>query len=346
MKILNKNIKQGEIKILAESNDDLWFLSQIISPGDVISGKTQRKIKISDDSDPVKKVFFLKIGVEKIDFQPDLLRLSGKILEGPEDLSKGVYHTFNIEAGSSFTVKKDSWLNYHLKILDDSLKQRSKGVLICIFDREEAVFAVTNAVSFKILSKLKGSVSKKNLDNVVKGNFYEEIIKNLKDYDTRLEPFSIILASPSFWKDELVAFLKDDALKKKIVFASCAFVGESAVNEILKRDEVKSALFAERSRKELILVDDLLAEISKQGLAVYGFENVKNAVLCSAVVSLLVSTEFIKSCQEENSFDELNNLMVSVDRNRGEINIISGKSDAGIKLDGLGGIAALLRFKC
>ena len=34
-----------------------------------------------------------------------------------------------------------------------------------------------------------------------------------------------------------------------------------------------------------------------------------------------------------------------VDKSKGEIEIISSEHDAGKKLDGLGGIAAILRFK-
>lgn len=345
MKLVYKKLKQGDIKVIVESNDDLWYLSQIISQGDIVFGRTQRKIKVHEDADPVKKNIFLKIEVEKIEFHPDLLRLSGKVLEGPEDVSKGVYHTFNVEIGSVLGINKNSWFTYHLKTLEDSLKQKSAGILICVFDREEALFAVTTPVGFKVLSELKGSVAKKDVDALVKGNFYQEIIKKLKDYDLRLKPVFIILASPAFWRDELFAQLKDEVIKKKIIQATCAGVGENAINEVLKRDEVKTALFNERSRQDLIFVDTLLSEISKQGLAAYGFDVVKTAIACSAVRILLISTDFIRELQEKNIFKELNDLMAIVDHSKGDVHIISSEYEAGRQLDGLGGIAVLLRFK-
>ena len=44
MKIINLNLKQGEIKAKIENQDDLWYLSQIIDAGDIIKGRTFRKI--------------------------------------------------------------------------------------------------------------------------------------------------------------------------------------------------------------------------------------------------------------------------------------------------------------
>jgi len=345
MKILLKNLKQGIIKLAVESNDDLWYLTQLISPDDFVSGRTFRKIKVVEDAPAVKKHVFLKVSVEKLDFSPSLLRVSGRIVEGPEDVPRGQFHTFNVDVGSVITIQKSHWFAYHLRALEESLKQKGAKILICVFDREEAFFAVTKLDGYELLGKLKGRVAKKAVDEKVKDSFYSEIIRKLVEYDERFKPGSIILASPAFWREELLSQLKDDDLKKKIVQASCASGGVTAIDEVLKRDEIKAVLVEERSRQELLLLDELLAEISKGGLAAYGFVAVKDAVFCGAVASLLVSSNFITSKQEDGSFGELNGLMASVDKSRGEVHIISSDNSAGKQLDGLGGIAALLRFK-
>lgn len=345
MKIVQKNLKQGIVKVIVESDDDLWYLSQVVSAGDVVSGKSFRKIKVREDADPVKKSVFISIEVEKVEFQPALLRISGKIVEAPDDVSKGSYHTFNIEIGSSFSIFKSSWLSYHLKSLEDASKARVGKILICVFDREEAFFALTQVSGFTVLNHLKGSVAKKAFDDSVKENFYQSIIKVMKDYDLRYEPSFIILASPAFWREELMSVLKDDSLKKKIVQSACSCVDEKAINEVLKRDEVKAALKDERSRQEIVLMEEVLSRISKEANVAYGFSAVENAVLCGAVDSLLVSSDLILKKQEDGSFSGLNLLMEKVDRSKGEVHILSSENDAGKMLDGVGGIAALLRFK-
>ena len=51
MKLLHSNLKKGEIKVLSQSLDDLWYLSNIIEPKDIVQGKTLRKIKTSSSDD-------------------------------------------------------------------------------------------------------------------------------------------------------------------------------------------------------------------------------------------------------------------------------------------------------
>ena len=49
--------------------------------------------------------------------------------------------------------------------------------------------------------------------------------------------------------------------------------------------------------------------------------------------------------ESEGKFEELDGIIKIVDSSKGDIHIINSKNDAGKKLDGLGGIAAILRYK-
>ena len=46
MKQIHVNLKKGEMKLKIENMDDIWCLSHIIEPEDLVRGKTVRKIKI------------------------------------------------------------------------------------------------------------------------------------------------------------------------------------------------------------------------------------------------------------------------------------------------------------
>ena len=48
---------------------------------------------------------------------------------------------------------------------------------------------------------------------------------------------------------------------------------------------------------------------------------------------------------EEGKFEELDTLMKTVDGMQGEVHIISSEPESGKTIDGLGGIAAILRYK-
>jgi len=199
---------------------------------------------------------------------------------------------------------------------------------------------------FDILSEIKGEVSKKHdSDNTKSGSFYKEIIDQLKDYDKKYSLNRIVVASPSFWKDYLFNELGKDELTKKIITSSCNSVGESAVNEVIRRPEIRSALSEDRIIKESNLVEDLFTAVSKTGHAVYGFSETEKAVNMGAVKMLLVTDSIIKKMRESNTYQKLDYLMKNADSMKADVHLISSEHEGGKKLDGLGGIGAVLRYK-
>ena len=181
----------------------------------------------------------------------------------------------------------------------------------------------------------------------MKKNFYAEIAKLLVDYSERYKIKHVIIGSPSFWKEELKLELDKTELPQKVsvIFATCNSTGENAINEILKRPETKQLLSNERASTELNLVENLLGEISKDGPAVYGVKATENAAIMGAIGMLMVTDKKIQTAREDGSYDRIDRIMFSVEKAKGEITIISSDNDGGQRLDGLGGIAAILRFK-
>lgn len=346
MKIIGSNFKQGEAKVKVESSDDLWYLSQIIDEGDTVKGKTLRKIKVGgEEREAIRKPVFLSLQVEKAEFTANSLRVAGKILEGPEDVPHGSYHTFNVEEGTIITIIKEKWFGYQIDRLKEACQAKMPKILICVFDREDAFFALMKRAGYDLISQIKGSVAKKGVEGSVKGDFYSEIIHMLEEYNKRYDLDKIILASPSFWKEELFKVLKNDELKKKILPATCSSADQSAIDEVLKRNEVQQALQEERVSKEIALVEELLSEISKQGLAAYGFDEVEQAATLGAIRDLLVTDSLIAKTRENGTFSRLETLMRLADGIKAKIIIVSAEHAGGKKLDGLGGIGAVLRFK-
>ena len=348
MKIISSNFKKGEAKVKVENLDDLWYLSQVIDVGDIVKGKTFRKIKVgSAEKEAVRKPVFLVLKVEKVEFSKttNRLRALGTILDGPEDVQKGSHHTFNIEVDTIITIIKEEWPAYQINRLKEAAQAKLLKILICVFDREDAYFALMKRAGYELLIHIHGEVAKKGVDAPVKSTFYSQIIKQLEEYDKRHKLDKIILASPAFWKEELLKVLQNKELKSKIVQATCSSADESAINEVLKREEVQKALKEERVSEELALVEQVLSEISKQGLAAYGMEEVEQAVNAGAVKDLLVTDALIMKLRDEEKFRDLDVLMKLADKSKAKIHIISIEHAGGKKLDGLGGIAALLRFK-
>lgn len=351
MKQLHSNLKSGEIKISIENLDDLWYLSTIIDPGDSVKGKTLRKIKIGDEGDRkqkiTKKPVFLQIKAEKIEFSKtsDILRVSGIIEQAPDDISLGTHHTFNLDINSTITIIKTQWLKFQLDKIKEACKEKPSKILIVNHDREEALFATIKKYGFELLSKIEGNVEKK-ADNVAGDNkFYPEIIKKIEDYDKRYEFNNIIIASPAFWKEELTKKLNNQTLKSKIILATCSSVGKNGIHEIMKRPETIQALKQERASEEIAAVEQLLSEISKDNLAVYGLKQTEDAGVAGAVEKLLITDTMIIRSRDKNKYQQIENILKSVETSKGKVIIISSDHDGGKKLDGLGGIGGILRYK-
>jgi len=350
MKIITKNYKKNFVKAKIENLDDLWYLSYIVEKGDLVKARTIRKIKLGGDDDRNKKIIrkpvFIEIEVEKIEFSKysNVLRVSGIIRQGPEDISLGSHHTINFEEGTVFGLKKQSFLNYQIEKLEDAEKELKHKILVVVHDREEAYFALVKKYGFEVLTKIKGSVQKKADVKTESADFFKQLKKTIEEYDKRNNFNNIIIASPGFWREYIKKLIKED-LKKKVVYATCSSVGENGINEVIKRDEVKAVLQQEKFAEEIKKVDELLSEISKQGKAEYGLKQIKKMVTAGAVSELLITDDLIHKKRQANKFENIERMMRTVETSRGKVHIITSEHDGGKKLDGLGGIGALLRYK-
>lgn len=348
MKIMFSDFKKGIVKLKLTSPEDGWYLSQIIEKGDRLTGRTLRKVTLGSEGEKtthIQKAVFLQITVERVEMDANLVRVSGKITQGPDDIPHGSYHTFTLEQNDECSIEKEQWLSYHKSQLKEAAEATSVVILMCVFDRDEALIAVSRQYGYEVLTRLRGEPEKKEKRALTKAGFYPEIIKALTAYAERFRPQSIILASPAFYKEDLVDMMTDKELKQKIVLATCSSASENAIDEVMKRPETRSVLQQVRIAKETEVVERLLVEIAKDGLVAYGFVQVDQATQAGAVAELLVTDAFIRECREKEKFKELNTILKSVEQARGTIHIISIEHDAGKKLQGLGGIAALLRYK-
>jgi protein pelota len=351
MQVIKKNLRQGEVVVKVDTKEDLWQLSQLIRIRDRISGKTERKIKIgggssSDDRKQtiVKKTIFIELEVEKLEFHKtsDELRINGIVTEGPEDVPKGSHHTIEVEPGTTLGIKKSEWLSFELEKLDEAINSISTKIVLVIFDREEAIFAMLKNRGHELLSSIKGDVSKKGFQEDGKKSFYSEIVQKLEEYNARFEPRNIIIASPSFWKEYLMKEIPDE-LKKKITLASCSDVSEGAIKEVLQRPELKKVLESDRASKELAMVEDILKAISKNE-ACYGLAESEEKVNLGAVKELIVSYDYLNKERESGKGEKVERVMKLAEERGGKVSIISTEG-ATKKIDGLGGVAGILRWK-
>lgn len=348
---MKNDIKHNYIKLKVESVEDLWHLQHIITKGDIISGTTFRRTqtKSIENTRGEKKKVFLKISVEKIEFSEftSKLRVSGKIIQGPDDISLGSYHTFVIETDTIIAIEKE-WKKYHLERLKEATRL-TKQILVIIVEPGESHIALVHGYGVKHIGKITENLPSKRIEpenySSEEIKFYKKVVE---DIENRLSDdiYGIIIAGPGWAKDKLGKIMRKKITSLPIVVVGINTVAETGVSEVMRRGIVSQLYKESKCGQDAVAVNRLLEEIGKDsGLAVYGLEEVKKAVDCSAVKHLLLTDKLFTKANNEGWLHKLDKLMEAVNYQKGIVSVVSTEDEAGEKLDSLGGIAAILRYR-
>lgn len=353
MKIFQKDLRHGKVKIGIENLDDLWYLSGIICPGDMVHAKTERRIKGKDDMERAGKservTITINLRVEKADFklENDTFRITGIITDGPEDLiSIGTHHTINVEKDSILTIVKDRWGIYELDRLKDAEKSALRPkILIAVIDVGDAEIALVRESKIERydLSKAIGGKYDTCGRQERKQEFYKDTTDALAGILAKEAISGIIIAGAGFEKENFYRYLaeKRPEIAKIATLENIGSHGEAGVNEVMKRSRAKKIDEEINAAKDVRMLSRVLEELGKDsGLAVYGLPDAEGAACSGAVETLLICDDlFIKNRQR------LEPIMQNVKNARGLVHILNHAGDAGKQLSSLGGIAAVLRYR-
>ena len=346
MKITKRNLrnKDGEISLITETLDDLWHLKYIIEKEDLVYAVTKRKSD-DDNSDKLrpkkaeKKTMRLGIKVESVEFHKfsNRLRVHGIIEHG---MDIGQYHTINVEEDTKISIIKN-WKNDQLERLNDAeaISKRPKVVIIVI-EEGEADIGLLRHYGIEIYLNISQSSGK--MEGTVRENFFKNIIDQLKYVTANNE--AIIIAGPGFVKDDFFKYFKKHnfELSKNAQIEDISSIGSTGFQEVLKRGVVDRIVKESRLSKEAKLMDLLLKEISIDGKAAYGFDEVMHAMDFGAIKNLLITDEYLRLKREK---DDIDSVLQKIEQSKGAITVLSTEFEPGNKLHALGGIASLLRFK-
>ena len=328
MKIEEK--ERNEIRIYVDNIDDLWYLKNVISPGDLVFGTVFRKEERSGDMQRAKKSarkrMRVGIAVKKIEFQDfsDRLRISGKIKAGPEDVV-GLYQAINVGVGDEVSVVKTYWSREDREMLDEAVKNAERPQVYFLgLEHGLATFAVLRAYGIQGIA----SIRKRGDEDE---EFFGEVLSTLKSI--RSDEYPLVILGPGFYKEDFIKFAGNELKNYSVVQASHGDM--RGVHEALK-SSLNRLLVESRVSKEEKLVDRLLEEIKKEGLYAYGPGEVEKYLNMGAVATLLIS---------DTKYRKFENMLNLARETGAKIHIISTSHEKGKMLENLGGVAALLRFK-
>lgn len=347
MKIVHQNPKTGEIKLVAENLDDIWHLYNIVEKGDLVRGVAFRTAEDHKEDrirakKTEKKRMFLGIRVEEVEFHEfsNRLRILGVIVEGPQDL--GQHHTFNIDAEElqPFSIVKDVWHPHHLERLQEAVRQRLQPLLLFVsIDEDDATVAMLRQSGVQLIAEINAHRSGKMYESQeTSQDYYGDVLAVVKTAKVPGAP--LVILGPGFAREHFAAFgkNKDPSLFDRFVTYPTGSAGLNGIHEAIKTGIVDQITKENRVSKETQMVERLLDEIRKDGLATYGPREVEDALLRGAVQILVVSDACIRSRKGER--------LLALARETGsDFLIVNTLHEAGKKFESLGGVAAFLRYR-
>ena len=354
MKIIGRNLRQGFVKVVPTSDDDLWHLYNVIYRGDEVYAYSSRAVKTDQEYSRPKSAervsAFMGVTVESVAWDKFLgkLRVHGRICHAPDIMPSGAHHTLNIALNQPVTIVKKEWPKHLLDRLFRASKTEKPMIIIAIDDEG---FAVAETRQYGVEIKVEERVKlpgKHEADKRLGAtkDYFKRAATSLRQLWTPNHS-PIVIVGVGFVKGDFTSFLADEA---KDMYKSVADVksvnngGVSGIYEALRSGVLLKAAKQLRIVNETEVMEEVMKRLGKSEATVtYGLDPVENAVNMGAVETLIIADTLLRESDETQRL-HLEQLMRDAEQRRATITVVSTEHEAGEKLQALTGIAALLRF--
>ena len=344
MNVRQRDIEDGygTVTLVPENLDDLWHLKYVVEDGDTVSALTQRRVERNDDmtrsTGGERETLDIELEVDDVEFArfANRLRVSGVIRSCDRETEIGNHHTVNVEKNDEITVTKD-WKPDQLERIEEAEEADENEVAVATVEEGEAHVHTVRAHGVEERATLTGTTGKGD-DAAPRKELFGELTSVLENTNAD----AVVLAGPGFTKRDAYDYMEENApeLAETVVVEDTASVGGRGVHEVLKRGAVERVAEEARVSEEARLVDELMERVGKEGAAAYGLDAVQDAVEYGAVEHLLVVDEFLRGHR-----NEIDPLIEGAEQKGGDVTVLSSEFEPGQRVDHLGGVAALLRYR-
>lgn len=331
--------------ILIQGQDDLWYIKNLVKPGDLVRATTLRRMEKQEDAVRSKErsrvPVTVTISVQDVGFVEftDRVRILGTVTEGPEGVT-GEHQSLQLGPGDDFYLMKRSITPSERKLLEEALNGTHQGqAIFVVMDDEEATICRLRSYSVEEVARIPSQRAGKDYEHQERdGEFFSQVRNALRPLAQQAT--AVIVLGPGFTPDAFGEYLRADqgfrGIPVRVVHSDRRDAG--AVYRFLETPESEAVMRESRAAVESRVMAEFMRRLSRNGAVAYGLEEVKRAIDMGAVDTLMVL---------ENKFRESEEVRELADRcvERGSRMIIFSRfTEPGAQLAGFGGIAALLRY--
>ncbi|XP_030970760.1 protein PELOTA 1-like [Quercus lobata] len=369
MKIVRRDLVPhgpGSVKMVPVDADDLWFVYNLISPGDSVMAVTVRKVlrqAATGGRDAERMKLKLEIKVEEVadyDSVGSVLRIRGKNVLENEHVKIGAFHTLELELHRPFVLRKDVWDSLALDVLHQASDPSASADLAVVLMQEGLAHVLLVGKSVTITrSRIETSIPRKHGPAIAGyesalNKFFENVLQAfLKHVDFEVVRCAVI-ASPGFTKDQFHRHLLLEAErrqlrpiienKSRIVLVHTTSGYKHSLREVLDAPNVMNMIKDTKAAQEIRALKDFFDMLSNDpSRACYGPKHVEVAHERLAIQTLLLTDELFRN-SDVATRKKYANLVDSVKDSGGTVHIFSSLHVSGEQLATITGIAAILRF--
>ena len=327
----------GEIRLFPETLDDIWHLSHLVGPGDLVFATTFRSVEAATDKLRPEKVekrpVRLGIRVEKVEFHQHTNRLRiGGVIESGVDVT--AHHTLNVEPGFELSVIRE-WRPVDCERIQRAVDASAYGVVhvVSVEEGEAQVYRLRQFGPEWVTTVTAGS--SKGAEAGTRSVLFEKTLDVLAAVTGPL-----VVAGPGFVKDEFADYVRRHApdLAGRMVVVETRRIGRGAVQEVIGQGILERLLGDLHLAREVRLMDEVLLRIATEGAVAYGIGEVRKAIAYGAAETVLVSDTLLRD-------EEATAVIERAEHVNASVVVLSTEFEPGERLAALGGAAALLRYK-
>jgi protein pelota len=177
--------------------------------------------------------------------------------------------------------------------------------------------------------------SGKGGETETRSGFFDAVLKIIADISGPL-----VIAGPGFIKEDFVRYAKNknSVPAGRAIIVETRRIGRGAVQDVIGTGTLEKLIGDLQLSREVKLMDDVLLRISREGAVAYGKKQVEIAIEYGAVDEILLADSLLRD-------QSVVHLIENAEKMQAKIVVLSTAFEPGERLEALGGIAALLRYK-
>jgi len=337
LKIIKKIREESKIILKMNTTDDLWYLKNILEPGDTIYVTVYRRIEQNDDLNRSKsterKKIKVELKIEKVDFQPytDKLKILGEITNGE---NVGSHQSVFIGSDDEITIIKDL-NNEEYNLIKEAINNYYKNNIIFIsLDDEKCLISILKSYGLQDIGEINSNKSGKDYISKSNDDYFNEIIKTMKNINN---VSSFIILGTGFDHTKLYNMINKDPYFKDIKIYDFPETesGKRGIYLFMNNKKSEDILKESRIAGDEKLIDKFLINLNKNNLSIYGYDEIKNYANENMIEDLIISEDVFK----EPETRELLNIITNAN-----IHVISSYTESGNIIKNFGGYCAILRY--